>query len=341
MRLAQEVPVHLRTSGAALKLARRAGWVTSLEEVDVGPGVVQSGPMTIDVAATHSALEAHLQGWQASVARGVEDGRAVGATLLFADAPPIGFEVARQLGVNSVGMANFSWSWAYAHYAGADPFFELAAARLRVAEGLATRFIALPGGGGLDAFGPARPELALRRRPTCDRAEARRRLEDLCKSDGRIALLSFGGYGDGLDLSAGARANPEWTFLAFAPSAGNPPNNLVLLPHDHGLPHQDLVLGADAIIAKPGYGTISECLNGPTPMVYVVPSGAFREHHRLIPMIERWLPFASVSRVELTAGAWSDPLERALAATPREPPPPDGLEDALDVVRAARALPPE
>jgi hypothetical protein len=137
-----------------------------------------------------------------------------------------------------------------------------------------------------------------------------------------------------LDLSAGAEACPELTFLSFAAPAGPPPDNLTVLPHDHDLAHQDLILGADALVAKPGYGTVSECLTGPTPLVHVVPSGAFREHPYLVRMIERWLPNAPLSVEELSAGTWSAAIGRARADTPNAPPPPDDLERALDVVSA-------
>lgn len=326
--------MHVRTNGKALGQARRrAPWAASVAEWDTGPGVAQDGPLAIDLPATRAQLEAHLAAWPALIAAGVAEGRALGASVVFADAPPVAFEIARALGVPSVGMANFAWSWAYAHYAGDDPFFSEAAARLRVAEGKAGAFIALPGGGGLEAFGSPAAELVLRRPATCSRAEARRLLPG--SRDGRpVVLLSFGGFGGVLDLSAAAGRSPEFRFVCFAPPAGAPPENLDVLPHDHDLEHQDLVLGADLVLGKPGYGTVSECLNGPTPMAYVVPSGSFREHAELVGMIERWLPCAPLSSEELLAGEWAVALRGALAAEPAEAAPPNQIERAVDIVRA-------
>lgn len=340
-RLTARAPVHVRTQGRALPLARRAGWPASVEELDVGPGVVQEGPLAVDVPATRAALALHLEGWPALVAAEVARGRALGARLVVGDVPPIAFEVARRLDVPGVAIANFTWSWAYAHYGpacgpGGDAFFEVAAARLRVAEGLATHVVALPGGGGLDALGSPRPPLALRRAPTCDADEARRRLPRPRDGDPRpVVLISFGGYGDALDLSSVARENPRFAFVSFAPPRGDVPENLVVLPHDHDRPHQDLVFGADAVVGKPGYGTISECLSRPTPFVAVRMGDGFREHARLRAWAGRHLPWSDLDPADLLAGRWTAALEAAIAASPPGPAPPNGADAAYAVLAAA------
>lgn len=333
--LARDVPVHVRTSGRALLMARRATWAASLEEVDVGPGVVQAGPIAVDLRATRTALSAFLERWPALVSSEVARGRALGARLVVADVPPLGLEVARRLDVPGVAIANFTWSWAYEHYAD-DPVFELAAVRLRMAEGLATHVVALPGGGGLDALGPPRPLHAIRRPPTCSREEARRRLtRGRAGEDRPVVLISFGGYGDSLDLSAVARENPRFDFVSFAPARGATPPNLAVLPHDHDLPHQDLVLGADALLGKPGYGTLSECLSGPTPFVGVLTGDHFREHARLRTWGREVLPWSDLSEADLVAGRWSAAIDAALAAKPTYAPPENGLPAARAIVRAA------
>lgn len=334
--LAARTPVHVRTGGRALPWALRASWAASVEEVDVGPGAVQDGPLAVDVPATRAALGAHLARWPALVRGEVQRGRALGARLVVADVPPLAFEVARRLELPAVAVANFTWSWAYAHYAAQDPWFEVASARLRVAEGLATHVVALPGGGGLDALGPPRPLLALRRPPTRSYLEARRALPRPRPDDPRpVVLISFGGYGDALDLSAVARDNPAYAFVSFAPPRGAAPENLVVLPHDHDLPHQDLVLAADALVGKPGYGTISECLTRPTPFVAVRAGDGFREHARLRAFAARHLPWAELTKDELLTGRWAGALEAAHEARPAEAPPPDGLPEARAVLRAA------
>ena len=76
------------------------------------------------------------------------------------------------------------------------------------------------------------------------------------------------------------------------------------------------MLGADCVLAKPGYGTVAECYARPTPLAYVEPSGAFPEHPRLVETIERTLPCARLSLDDFRAGRWGPALEAALAAAP-------------------------
>lgn len=326
------IAVHVRTGGRALPLARQAAWAASVSEVDVGPGAIQRDPLQMDLPATRAALESHLAAWPRVLAEEVALGRELGARLVYADVPPLGLEVARALGVPGVALANFTWSWIYAAWGERDPFFARAAARMAAAEALASDAIRLPGGGGLESLGgPTSPELAIRRPPTCSREAARARLLAGEHAGDRrpLVLLSFGGYGHLLDLSAHAAAHPEYLFVAFAAPAGERPPNLLVLPHVHDLAHQDLVLAADALLAKPGYGTVSECLTRPTPMVYVIPEGEFVEHPRLAAMVERWLPCQALAREDLLAGRWGPALARALTARPREAPPHNGLDQAV------------
>ncbi|MCA8920372.1 MAG: hypothetical protein KDD82_01110, partial [Planctomycetes bacterium] len=175
---------------------------------------------------------------------------------------------------------------------------------------------------------------ALWRPATCSVAEARARLPRPPAAGERpLVVVSFGGYGDVLDVRDAAAANPEFAFLGFG--AGDPPlpGNLHLLPHDHGLPHQDLVLGADCVLAKPGYGTVAECYARPTPMVYVEPSGAFPEHPELVKTIAQTLPSAALSLADFREGRWAPAIHEALRAS-GPPPPPNAAAEAAAWLRA-------
>src|SRR5439155_12240215 len=83
----QGVEIHLRTNGRAFFLAGRAGWAHSVTEVDVGPGLVQRGPLDCDLFATRAALERHLQDWPRLVAGEVTFLRESGARLVYGDVP--------------------------------------------------------------------------------------------------------------------------------------------------------------------------------------------------------------------------------------------------------------
>jgi UDP:flavonoid glycosyltransferase YjiC (YdhE family) len=321
-RLAGHVAIHLRTNERALEMARAARWAASTAEVDVGPGLVQRGPLAMDPAATRDALAAHLDAWPRTLEREAAFLREVGARVVWADVPPIAFAAAARAGVPSVGTGNFSWSWIYDGLAGADPFFAAAAARLRAAEGEATQFLALDFGGGLDVFPRRTPIAPLAPAPTMTRAAARARLPFADADDARpIVLVSFGGFGRELQLDARTDGRHRLLVLAAPLAASLERDDLRAFHLDGTLPHADLVAAVDCVISKPGYGTVAECLRAGTPLVYVRRDEP-REGPALAAAIERHLPCAALAVEDLLAWRWptiAAAVDRALRARPRLP----------------------
>lgn len=333
-RVAERVPVHVITDGRPLPLAERAEWAASVSCLELGPGAVQRGPLRVDVGGTLEAWRGHLARWDALLEEAKALAREREVRLVYADAPPLAFEFAQALGAPSLAVANFSWSWILEAFVEREPSFAPLVQRLAAAEGLATHSVRLPGGGGLERFGPACAEVLLTRPPTCDEAQARAFLRSVARDQGvepgerPIVIMSFGGFGDALDLSGAARAVPDHVFVSFAEARGERPENVVVLPHLHRLPFQDLVFGADAVLAKPGYGIVSECLSRPTPLIWCEPNPDFREHPILARLIEAWLPQARLTQAQLLAGEWGPAIRQAIAA-PAPPRMPLGGVDVL------------
>ena len=307
-RLAPRWAIHVRTNGRALALARRASWAASVTEVDVGPGVVQRGPLESDLDATTAALARHMERFEELAAEEARALSELGVRGAYADVPPVALEAAARAGIPSVGLANFTWSWIYEGLDGCARF----ASRIAEAEARATLFLVLPFAGGVEHF-PRREQLPLVvRHPTRSR-EAARALLPLRAGERRpVVLLSFGGFGDALDLGFAARRNEDFVFVAFAESR-DAAENLLVLPHDHAFPHQDLVLASDVVLGKPGYGTVAESILARRPFV-IAPRGDFREAPVLARGIEEYLPSASLSVDELFEGRWTDAIKKALAA---------------------------
>jgi L-arabinokinase len=353
-RLAGRARIHVRTSAQALRLARRAAWADSVEEIDVGPGVAQRGPLAVDVEATRAALQHHLDRLPSLIAAEATWLAAAGAALVFADVPPLAFAAAARARVPSVGMSNFTWSWIYEGYAHHDPWFSRAASRLRAEEALATSFLALAGGGGLDHLRAVTPIAPIARPPRLGASEVRARL-GLDGGDPRpVVLASFGGFGGELDLRhaamhnrglrvllvSGPRDLVEPDFRSIEPAggpAGGPGGEPAGEPADR-VGHPELTAAADCLIGKPGYGTFAECLHRPTPFVHV-PRGEFREAGPLVERIAAWLPSAPLAIDDLLAGRWSDAVARAMSARPPEPrPAATGMAEAAEAVAARLAI---
>jgi len=339
-RLRHHATIHLRTSGSALALARRAPWLSSITDVDVGPGVCQRGPLEPDLAATRAALAEHLRRLPDLVEAEARWLAGVGASAVLADVPPLGLAAAHRAGVPAVGLGNFTWSWIYDGYAHHHPDFARAAAALRPLEAQADLFLALEGGGGLEHLPRVVPVAPVYRRPRLDRAAARRRL-GLEAVDATVVLASFGGFGGALDLAHAAAHNPGLFLLVVGGPSGLAPGRALSVEPDADLTHPDLMAACDCVLGKPGYGTAAEALHRPTPFVHV-PRGEFREQAALCAFIARYLPQAALSSADFTAGNWSAAVAEALAARPPAPPPPgDGVAEAAARLGAVLGVRPD
>jgi len=241
-----------------------------------------------------------------------------GAALVLGDIPALAFEVAARLGVPGVALANFSWDWIFADYAGDLPAFEPLVAQQRAAYARATLLLRLPMYGDLSAFPRVRDIPLVARRAQLPAAEARARL-DLPRRE-RLVLVSFGGLG--LELPP----TPHLRGVAFVSTSGavtgGAPIGCRVLTHAEltsaGVRYQDLVAACDAVLTKPGYSIVAECIANGTPIVYTA-RGRFAEYECLVAGIEAHLPNAFISNQDLLDGRWAPALEAVLGQDRRDP----------------------
>ena len=133
-------------------------------------------------------------------------------------------------------------------------------------------------------------------------------------------LLSFGGLG--LEL-ASAPTLPGVSFVSTvgATAGSEGPRGCRSLTHAEmtaaGVRYEDLVAACDAVLTKPGYGIVAECIANGTPMVYTS-RGRFAEYPCLVAGLEAHLANAFLSNEDLRAGRWAAALDAIFAQT-REP----------------------
>jgi L-arabinokinase len=287
-------------------------------------GVVQEDSIRLDSRATLEAYARFLEGQAALVEEEAAFLRRAGVDLVVADIPPAAFPIARRAGIAGVGISNFSWDWIYAPYVRDYPSHAPLVEAIRAAYGQADVLLRLPFHGPCDAFPVVRDLPMIARRARHSREEARRRLGI---SDARPAiLLSFGGFEiRGIDFGRVERLD-DYQFLITQPLP-RPARNVRRVALD-GLRYEDVVALADAVVTKPGYGIVSECLANRVPVLYT-PRGHFAEYDCLVQGLERFGVCRLIENDDLLAGNWRDGLE-ALLAQPRRWPdlPADGAQVA-------------
>jgi len=306
------------------------------QHAETDTGVVQIDSLHIDEAATARQAAVFHEEFSARSDAEAEWLRRLQATLVVGDVPALACAAAERAGVPSIVLGNFTWDWIYAAY----PQFETDAPGVIEAIGgayaRATCALRLPLHGGFETMRDVVRDVPfIARRSYRGRDETRRAL-GLSLTD-TVVLASFGGHNLGLDYGAIARGNPFRLLLTdyeYPPDAGA--DSLVRVSRRHlgelGLKYEDLLAAADAVVGKPGYGIVSECVANGVAFLYALRS-RFAEQD----VFEREMPgLLRCRRIEnddLLEGRWREPIEALLAQPPAPTvPPTNGAEEAATAI---------
>jgi L-arabinokinase len=321
--------VVLRTDAPAWLFPRQAEHVPGLP-VDVG--VVQRGGLDLDIDATREHWTSFAACLEARAEREAAMLRHTGAQVVLADVPPLAFLAAAGAGLPAFGVTNFGWDWIYAAW----PGFESIVERIQAAYARAYCLLRLPlSSHAPDAFA-AFPRIQdvppIARRATRRPQEVRHELG--LPADRQVVLLSFGGFhASGLDLDALAEWR-QYLFLVTGPTASRAAN-VRQLPGQQ-VEYASLLAACDAVVTKPGYGIVADCLANQVPVVYT-DRGPFREYEVLARALEslgqaRYAPQADVLAGRL--GPHLDALRAVTTPWAWAGQPLDGADRVADIALA-------
>ncbi|MFN7977658.1 MAG: hypothetical protein U0P30_05940 [Vicinamibacterales bacterium] len=305
--------------------------------LDTDPGVVQKDSLSLDAAETIRRADAYVRDLPRLAAEQAAFLREHDAAFVMADIPPLALDAARLAGVPSMALGNFTWDWIFRDYPGGAA----AADALGEVYRRGRRAFRLPLHGGFETIPEVIDLPLIARHARHTPADTRQRLG---LPEGRLALVSFGGYGvSGIDLDALSRTE-GWTLLVSASVPFGPDRvplaqvatRGALHPLDEpamyamGLRYEDVVAAVDVVVTKPGYGIISECVANDTALLYT-DRGHFIEYDVLVREMPRYVRCAYLPQAELLTGHWQHALD-ALVAGPPAPPAPrvDGAAVAAD-----------
>jgi L-arabinokinase len=313
----ESVEAVIRTTAPGWLFGSITGREVPVEGLPLDIAVAQSDPLHVDLEETLRKAKRYLSRWDELVAREVEACRKAQVSLIVGDIPPVAFAAARALGIPSLALANFSWEWIYEDYASKEPGFGPVASLLKEAYSQASLLLKLPMSPSMDTF-PNQKAIPLLVRTTPEPRDKLRLRLGLGGQE-KAVLLSFGGIGmEALDLDALGRFKGVRFLLFEAPSGRALPANVTLLPR-RCPNHHEWVKASDAVVSKPGYGIVSECLASGTPILYTS-RGDFAEYPLLVEAITRHLPSRFVPREDFLKGRWMEALEELLEAQRPEGP---------------------
>jgi hypothetical protein len=320
--------IVVRSAASRWLFDRTARAPLTLIEGACDTGVAQIDSVRLDEHETIRSAAAFYAQLPRLIEREAGHLRRHDARLVIADAPPLGCAAASAYGIPSIVLSNFTWDWIYAAFAAPLASAPTLLATIQDAYRLADAAWRLPLHGGFETFANVVDVPFVARRATFTGAEVRRRLG--LPPDALLALSSFGGYGlddfDPARLDCGDRWHVVLTGRggsAALPGVHTLDENAV---YDAGMRYEDLVAAVDAVVTKPGYGIISECIANSTAMLYTS-RGRFAEYDVMVAEMPAFLRCEYIDLESLLAGRWLEPLDRLIEKPPpSECPRTDGAE---------------
>lgn len=300
-------------------------------EVLTDIGLVQATSMTENLPETVRSLDALLPYRQELIRSLADQVRTAGCKLVACDIAPMGIAVAREAGLPSVLVENFTWDWIYQSYLDQEPNLTPFIKYLREIFRSVEYHVRTEPASQEDV--PAQlVSNVVWRRPRTSREETRANLG--IPQESKLAMITMGGvhspfpFLERLESAAGVH------FLVPGGSQRyEQRGSLVLIPHHSDLYHPDLVQAADVIVGKLGYSTLAEAYASGIPYVYI-PRANFPETAALSRFAKVLMHALELSEERYYTGEWLDVLPQLLTRPRLQQTGPNGADQIAEFLLA-------
>jgi hypothetical protein len=259
--------------------------------------MVQVDSIQVDVDATLTGISSLCDRWDALVAEEAAFLKEKRVGLVVADIPAIPLVAAARAGVPRLAVANFGWDWIYAEYRDRSASWDSVIAAFERGYSRADLLLRLPFHEEMKAF-PRIEDLPLVGAPGRERRDE---MASLTGSDPRKTwvLLSFTTLAwDDRALAAVERLS-GYEFFTVLPLAWSA-KNVHALDRER-MPFRDIAASVDAVVSKPGYGILADCIVNNKPLLFAERSD-FREYSILEDAIRHYLRNAHIPAAMLYRG---------------------------------------
>jgi UDP:flavonoid glycosyltransferase YjiC (YdhE family) len=289
-------------------------------------GMTMTDALTVDRGGSYSYYARLHTAWDREVATAARQLEALRPDMLLANAPYLPLAAAAHAGIPAAALCCLNWGDIFQHYLAAQPGATTIRRQIREAYDSARAFICPVPRMPMTDLGNLREVSPLGRRGVPRRPELLAALG--APADTRLALLSLGGFGFDIDVSAWPRL-PGWRVISGMALRGRHPDVIALdsLP----LTYIDVFASVDAVISKLGYGTVAEAAINGVPVLYT-PRDGWPEEPFLADWLDRHGRAAVVCGEDLHAGAIVPLLEALAARSAPRPVEPTGAEEAAAIV---------
>jgi hypothetical protein len=307
-------------------------------------GLAQATALHEDLAETARRLDSFLPFDSRRVRRLAAEVCRLGCELVLCDIAPLGIAVAREAGLPSVLVENFTWDWIYQAYV--SPVGDVSPDGHAPYDGDLSRHIPY-----LRALFDA-ADYHVQTEPVCDRraadlittavsrpprSPAPQIRERLGIADGTPAvLITMGGIPWEYTFVQQFAGRDDVTFIV--PGAGERlqvEGSLIRLPHHSAFYHPDLVNASDAVIGKLGYSTLAEVYRAGVPFGYI-PRRGFRESPALEAYVQEAMHGLAIDAGQFEDGSWLALVPKLLALPRVRRDGPNGAAQVAGFVKGLR-----
>jgi hypothetical protein len=286
-------------------------------------GLVQTSPFHEDLEQTQEALDNFLPFDPALINRLAEEIKQKHCAQILCDIAPLGIAVAKEAGIPSVLIENFTWDWIYESYLGqakqlGKPIVYLRHLVASVDYHIQTQPVCRSASVDLTTQ-------PVSRKPRLSKKEVREKLT--LPPDVPVILVSTGGIPPQQYPFLGqmTRQRKVYFVIPGASQRRQRQENLVLLPHHSEFYHPDLIHAADMVVGKLGYSTLAETYWEGIPFGGIT-RAQFRESSSLAHFVAQKMTGFTMSERDFQTGNWISKLPEYLKLPPIQHRGPNGCE---------------
>jgi len=290
-------------------------------------GMVQLDSIRVDVEATLRNIESVYSRREELIEQEAAFLRARNISLVVADIPALPLEAAGRARIPGIAVSNFGWDWIYSAFIRRDRRWRRIVDQIRMGYEQAALLLRLPFAEEMRAF------RRIEDLPVVATPGRERRAEIAAETGARpeqpwilISFTSLEWDDDALDR---VERLDGYEFLTVLPLAWHKSN--IHAVDREKIPFSDVVASVDAVISKPGFGIVSECLVNDKPLIYADRKD-FLEYAVLEDAIHKYLRHVHIPVDALYRGNLAGALEHLSTL----PPPPLSIQTGGAEVAARR-----
>jgi len=284
-------------------------------------GAIQIDPLHVDAIASLSTYYTNIHVNRVQLlSYEIEFLKSLKLDAICADTTSLACVAAKEAGIISILVTNFSWDFIYSEMLLAikstlsnedEARYSAMIDVCRDDYGCADYYIQLPGTATvpLKFQGVALSGPLISRRRRLERSDIRQMLN--IGEDVKLLVFGFGGHKSVWKLRDDMLP-PGWMCLVLAATSSSdslPSSRFIAIDYNAYIP--DYIAAADAVMGKLGYGTVSECLVPGVPLIFV-PRTHWPEEQFLETLVTRYSAGVKLDEVDLLSGRWQPALEEAL-----------------------------